>query len=693
SALAPFCEHHPKKQKGRASGQGGSKAWKERREKKGALKRTGGDGSKGEKEGVRERDEGGEGLAEGRSEMDVLKRRVDDGCKGGKEVGREEGGEGEKDEKRDRKRSEREENGALHSEGEEGEKKEGLKGKRTEAMVVAIESTRNVERNGAELEKEEGVEGKRAAVVVAGRTDKGVHAAGQVCAFHTWKNPLDLTAVAAAADADMCYQPSPFSPLIPSPPLPVLTPPLQSDTWKDPLDLTAVAAAVDAVTKGSLRVISISKSLLSPPSPLTCKSLAPSTHNFQSAGAVISSFETSLAPSTRNSQPAGAATSTCCRFCCSGSDAHQTAQPNTSAHHLPLPFPSCPSGPALLPPAILSPLAPLPLCAAIAAVGGVRLRNPEHEKDLSGAVDDGAFESTQSHVKKACVAVQDLSGAVADGGGAAGDSAAGGAAAGDGADGGGATGDSAAAVDGGNGAGAGAGAGAVYSIKEDANGKTTIPCHIPLHALETHTRAHGPTCFRAFVRDTAAGRGRPMHALETHACSGDPCMLLRPMHAPMALPVSEHLPETLLLAEAGERGQVRRTGEEGSGSATVCNLWRARALEANLPVAAEKAGEPEGALAEGRAMCVPTGEAGAAGTAGVASAAGGAGMRVLCVELMVRVLVATAVREAAAGGGDTCLLRLAATGERRSTAPPAPAAGLCLVDVGYSDILPLPLGC
>ncbi|CAI7862617.1 unnamed protein product [Closterium sp. NIES-53] len=330
-----------------------------------------------------------------------------------------------------------------------------------------------------------------------------------------------------------------------------------------------------------------------------------------------------------------------------------------------------------------------------------------HVKKACVTVQDlsGAFELTQSHVKKACVAVQDLSGAVADGGGAAGDSAAGGAAAGDGADGGGATGDSAAAVDGGNGAGAGAGAGAVYSIKEDANGKsanvpqmayrvTSSNCltscisqnrihssktsssssrsssssssrtgssngaapfkpacmhvarvHALLHALETHTRAHGPTCFRAFARDTAAGRG--------------------------------------------------------SGSATVCNLWRARAFEANLPVAAEKAGEPEGALAEGRAMCIPTGEAGAAGTAGVASAAGGAGMRVLCVELvgdrflrrMVRVLVATAVREAAAGGGDTCLLRLAATGERRSTAPPAPAAGLCLVDVGYSDILPLPLGC
>ncbi|CAI7914619.1 unnamed protein product, partial [Closterium sp. NIES-53] len=267
SALAPFCEHHPKKQKGRASGQGGSKAWKERREKKGALKRTGGDGSKGEKEGVRERDEGGDGVAEGRSEMDVLKRRVDDGCKGGKEVGREEGGEGEKDEKRDRERSERQENGALHSEGEEGEKKEGLKGKQTEAMVVAIESTRNVERNGAELEMEEGVEGKRAAVVVAGRTDKGVHAAGQVCAFHT---------------------------------------------WKDPLDLTAVAEAVDAVTKGSLRVISISKfvsvspfSLPLPPS-LASPSLLPPT--------ILSPL--ALSSLVLRRLKAGAGISTCCRYFC-----------------------------------------------------------------------------------------------------------------------------------------------------------------------------------------------------------------------------------------------------------------------------------------------------------------------------------------------------------------------------------------
>ncbi|KAJ1260256.1 hypothetical protein BS78_10G217900 [Paspalum vaginatum] len=69
------------------------------------------------------------------------------------------------------------------------------------------------------------------------------------------------------------------------------------------------------------------------------------------------------------------------------------------------------------------------------------------------------------------------------------------------------------------------------------------------------------------------------------------------------------------------------------------------------------------------------------------------GMRVMCIELvanrflrkMVRVLVATAVREAAAGAGDDALLNLMEATDRRATAPPAPPEGLCLVDVGYED--------
>nr|CAB3468653.1 unnamed protein product [Digitaria exilis] len=69
------------------------------------------------------------------------------------------------------------------------------------------------------------------------------------------------------------------------------------------------------------------------------------------------------------------------------------------------------------------------------------------------------------------------------------------------------------------------------------------------------------------------------------------------------------------------------------------------------------------------------------------------GMRVMCVELvanrflrkMVRVLVATAIREAATGAGEDALLNLMEATDRRATAPPAPPEGLCLVDVGYKD--------
>ncbi|CAL5054203.1 unnamed protein product [Urochloa decumbens] len=69
------------------------------------------------------------------------------------------------------------------------------------------------------------------------------------------------------------------------------------------------------------------------------------------------------------------------------------------------------------------------------------------------------------------------------------------------------------------------------------------------------------------------------------------------------------------------------------------------------------------------------------------------GMSVMCVELvanrflrkMVRVLVATAIREAAAGAGEDALLNLMEATDRRATAPPAPPEGLCLVDVGYED--------
>ncbi|XP_008782817.2 tRNA pseudouridine synthase A isoform X3 [Phoenix dactylifera] len=69
------------------------------------------------------------------------------------------------------------------------------------------------------------------------------------------------------------------------------------------------------------------------------------------------------------------------------------------------------------------------------------------------------------------------------------------------------------------------------------------------------------------------------------------------------------------------------------------------------------------------------------------------GLRVMCVELvanrflrkMVRVLIATAIREAAAGADDDALLKLMDATCRRATAPPAPPEGLCLVDVGYEE--------
>lgn len=92
--------------------------------------------------------------------------------------------------------------------------------------------------------------------------------------------------------------------------------------------------------------------------------------------------------------------------------------------------------------------------------------------------------------------------------------------------------------------------------------------------------------------------------------------------------------------------------------------------------------------------------------------------RVLAIELvgdrflrrMVRVLVATAVREAVPGAGwfaapdaadgsggggesgpDGALLRAAAARDRRATAPSAPAEGLCFLEAGYRP-LPEPAG-
>lgn len=95
-----------------------------------------------------------------------------------------------------------------------------------------------------------------------------------------------------------------------------------------------------------------------------------------------------------------------------------------------------------------------------------------------------------------------------------------------------------------------------------------------------------------------------------------------------------------------------------TGPPTECFVFHARAIETSIPCAKD-----------------------------------GSHMKTMCIELvanrflrkMVRVLVATAIREAAAGADDDALLKLMDATCRRATAPPAPPDGLCLVDVGYTD--------
>ncbi|CAL5215017.1 unnamed protein product [Lathyrus oleraceus] len=94
------------------------------------------------------------------------------------------------------------------------------------------------------------------------------------------------------------------------------------------------------------------------------------------------------------------------------------------------------------------------------------------------------------------------------------------------------------------------------------------------------------------------------------------------------------------------------------GPPTECFVHHARAMEARLPITEN--GE------ETRVMCIEL-----------------AANRFL--RKMVRVLVATTIREAAAGAEDDALLKLMDATCRRATAPPAPPDGLCLVDVGYEE--------
>ncbi|KAI3859625.1 hypothetical protein MKW92_039947 [Papaver armeniacum] len=103
-----------------------------------------------------------------------------------------------------------------------------------------------------------------------------------------------------------------------------------------------------------------------------------------------------------------------------------------------------------------------------------------------------------------------------------------------------------------------------------------------------------------------------------------------------------------------------------TGPPTECFIYHARATEARLPSIEEVCGNDN------------------------------KGQKVMCVELignrflrrMVRVLVATTIREAAAGADDEALLNLMEATCRRATAPPAPPDGLCLLDVGYEEFNP-----
>ncbi|KAL0374670.1 UNVERIFIED_CONTAM: tRNA pseudouridine synthase A [Sesamum radiatum] len=114
----------------------------------------------------------------------------------------------------------------------------------------------------------------------------------------------------------------------------------------------------------------------------------------------------------------------------------------------------------------------------------------------------------------------------------------------------------------------------------------------------------------------------------------------------------------LLIAEKANMVNAFMKKTVGIGPPTECFLFHARAAEAYLPCSKD-----------------------------------GTRTKTMCIELvanrflrkMVRVLVATAIREAAAGADDDALLKLMDATCRRATAPPAPPDGLCLVDVGYTE--------
>ncbi|KVH87652.1 hypothetical protein Ccrd_025063 [Cynara cardunculus var. scolymus] len=95
-----------------------------------------------------------------------------------------------------------------------------------------------------------------------------------------------------------------------------------------------------------------------------------------------------------------------------------------------------------------------------------------------------------------------------------------------------------------------------------------------------------------------------------------------------------------------------------SGPPTECFIFHARATQVSLTIDKEKGESIE-------AMCIEL----------VANS---------FLRKMVRVLVATSIREAAAGAEDDALIKLMDATCRRATAPPAPPHGLCLVNVGVN---------
>ena len=159
--------------------------------------------------------------------------------------------------------------------------------------------------------------------------------------------------------------------------------------------------------------------------------------------------------------------------------------------------------------------------------------------------------------------------------------------------------------------------------------------------------------------------------------------------APADAPVDVERTNTMLDALRGKTTDMSAFARATPpGKDTRCAIKVARAFESSIPAAdgGERGGRARRNKKGGSESDRASGEPGVVG-------GGGKEEKVLVIELvadrflrkMVRVLVATAVREAATGAGTDVLLRLAAAGERAATAPPAPPEGLIFAGVGYGN--------